>query len=90
MAETIIVGSTGLKQEAVQFHHAEIPPRVPGQHLWIVAGCWRVDPERMAGGTVHLDTENMLTLDGPGCYWCEEHYSSKLAAKPCRGEGAKR
>lgn len=57
----------------------------PGKHLWIIAGCWRVDPESIAGRDCHLDIENLLSLDGPGCFKCEQHYSPELAAKPCSG-----
>ena len=71
--------------EAVQHHVANkpFPTQVPGEHLWIVAGMWRVaDP---AKEKVFLAMENLLNIDGPGCLWCEQHYTPELAAQRCRG-----
>lgn len=80
----IEVKPTGVRAEAVQHFRAEIP-YTPGQHLWIVAGVWRVNPATVAKGErVELDMENLLTIDGPGCYWCEQQYSPEVAAKPCK------
>ena len=33
-----------------------------------------------------LDVENLLTVEGPGCYVCEEQYSPELAVRPCTGD----
>jgi hypothetical protein len=60
----------------------------PGKHMWIMLAAWIVtDPQGWATGTrpQMLDYENLATLDGPGCYKCEQPWSRKLAAQPCRG-----
>jgi hypothetical protein len=59
-----------------------------GDHLWIMLACWRVDPAKLArplDGPSLLDSENMLTLNGPGCYFCEQIYSPRLATRRCKG-----
>ena len=78
------VSSTGLKIEARHKYGAAIPTPKPGQHLWIVTGCWQVvDP---TADRFELDVETLLTVDGPGCWVCEEIWTPELAAKPCQGE----
>lgn len=75
----------GPKVEAVQHHGAPLPEqRKPGEHCWIVTGMWRVTPRTK--GEYQLDTENLITLDGPGCFHCEELWSPELAARPCAGD----
>jgi hypothetical protein len=55
----------------------------PGQHLWVCTAAWRVaDPESTRRV---LDAENLLTIQGPGCFKCEQPYSRRIAAKPCYG-----
>lgn len=76
---------TGVKAEAIQHYKAEPPKQVKGEHLWIIAGMWRVNPVRCASQQVHLDMENLLTLDGPGCFWCEEPWEPGMERLPCRG-----
>jgi hypothetical protein len=79
------VTSTGLRVEAVHRHHAHIPDPRPGEHMWTVVGMWRIaNPNR--GGRIDLDLENLVTLEGPGCFVCEQPYTPELAAKPCAGE----
>ena len=64
--------------------HADIPELPHGQHLWAIFGVWRiVDP---TASRIDLDYENLITIDGPGCYVCEETYSPKMAERPCPGE----
>lgn len=76
--------TAGPKCEAKPFHNQPIPAKVAGEHLWIMTGLWRVNPTR---DQVHLDMENLISVDGPGCFWCEETYSPALSAKQCRGHG---
>lgn len=73
-----------MKLEAIEKWKAKLPEQVRGEHLWIIAGMWRVMPP-IADRVVDLDLENLLSLDGPGCFWCEEHWTPELAAKPCKG-----
>lgn len=73
---------------------AEPPDRVPefdprsGDHLWVVLTMYRIDPSGFADAsrTPMLDTENLLTVQGPGCYFCEEPYTPRLASRRCKGE----
>lgn len=63
---------------------AELPPIVEGEHLWVVMTMYQMrHPERMATEVWHLDLENLLTTDGPICYWCEEPYREDVGA--CTG-----
>lgn len=83
------VRSTGLKLQARHRYHSPLPDIAPGQHLWMVIGMWRItDPAatRDPDGEVHLDLENLMTLEGPGCFVCEEPYSPEVAARPCPGD----
>lgn len=61
-----------------------------GEHLWIVTTAHRVDPEQWRSGdptaTPMLDHENLLSVAGPGCYYCEQYYSPLLATRRCRGD----
>lgn len=77
--------ATGVKAEAIQHYNAEFPVQIKGEHLWIITGMWRVNPLRVAGQQVHLDMENLLNLDGPGCLWCEEHWRPGMESVPCKG-----
>lgn len=78
------VVSTGLKIQARHRHNAEIPDPPPGQHLWMVLGMWHLtDP---TSPWYDLDIENLMTIEGPGCFVCEQPYSAELAAAPCTGE----
>ncbi len=60
-----------------------------GEHFWIMALAYRVDPKLFADGTHTpiLDRENLASVSGPGCYYCEQPYSPQIAARRCRGHG---
>lgn len=62
---------------------AEMPP-FQGQHMWVVAAAFRVVPE--PGKSYDLDMENLLTVDGPGCWYCERRWSPLIASIPCPGD----
>mgnify|MGYP001569789450 CR=1 FL=1 len=79
MSLRVTVG--GPTVEAVQHHHGTLPEQVPGQHLWICVAMYRVKPAISV--EYHLDTENLLTIEGPGCYWCEEPWTEAVAKTPC-------
>lgn len=55
----------------------------PGAHLWVYVGVWATSTPREP--EAHLDSENLVGLNGPGCYKCEQPYSNRLARRPCRG-----
>ena len=77
------LSGTGLRIDVGVKHGSDVPPPPPGQHLWSVLGVWRViDPEAEA---INLDTGNLLTVEGPGCWACGEPYTPQTAAQPCKG-----
>lgn len=72
-----------------QTHAAQLPNLAPGEHLWIMAGVWRIEHPETAhdpGVQKFLDLENLLTIEGPGCFVCEQVWSADVAAQPCPGE----
>lgn len=80
----------GLKQEVVDKHHNQTTLRDPGpgRHLWTMLAVWSVaDPTAAQDptATIHLDRENLLTIEGPGCFKCEEPYTPRLAGRRCQG-----
>lgn len=78
----IIPTDRGPTAEAKQRYNAKLPEHVPGQHLWICMAMYRVRPY----ATKHfLDLENLLTIEGPGCYWCEQPYRPGMEATRCEG-----
>jgi len=76
--------------------HVDPLDRIPnydprrGDHLWIVTGVWRVDPEDWVSDdpTVEplLDQENLISVAGPGCFYCERYYTPWLGRRRCQGE----
>jgi hypothetical protein len=75
--------STGIKIVAKHKYHNEVADPGEGLHLWTVLAMWQVTPA-MSGG-YNLDVENLVTIEGPGCYKCEQRWSAELAARPCTG-----
>jgi hypothetical protein len=69
----------------------EIFDRIPefdsrsGDHLWTVVSIYRIDPVRAMQGTSFLDTENLICITGPGCYYCEKMFTPQLAKRRCTG-----
>ena len=81
------VRDTGVEQESIHKFHQDIPDPAPGEHLWVITGLWSVkEPSQYAGKEVHLDVENLLTIDGPGCFMCEQMWTRELEKQPCPGE----
>lgn len=61
-----------------------------GAHLWIMALAYQVDPLQLSratadGGLPILDHETLLSVAGPGCYYCERPFTSLLASRRCPG-----
>jgi len=81
-SQRIVLRSTGITIQVKDKYHNEMSDPGEGQHLWTVVGCWRVTPN---DDGYNLDSENLLTIEGPGCYKCEQTYTKELAAKPCEG-----
>ena len=59
-----------------------------GAHLWAVFTMYRVDPAQWSDPThtPMLDRENLLTVQGPGCFYCEQVYSPRVASRRCKGQ----
>lgn len=75
-----------VKYQAIDSHNKEIPDPGRGKHLWVMMACFQVHyPEKMADEDLHMDMENLLSIDGPGCFKCEKVYSSDLARRFCQG-----
>lgn len=66
---------------ATGFQHGKLV-HVPGEHLWIAMAMYRVDPTKKEH---FLDTENLLTIEGPGCYWCEQQWKPGAEKTRCTG-----
>ena len=74
----------GPEQQARHKFNAEIPVPPVGKHQWIHMALYRTsDP---TAEHFNLDLENLLTIEGPGCFLCEEPYTPELAARPCPGD----
>lgn len=72
-----IATGTGIKQQAISKYHAEIPA-FNGRHLWVFAGVWMVaNPARQQQV---FDMENLLTVEGPGCFWCDALWTPTIGA----------
>ena len=71
---------------------AELTDPGKGQHLWTMITMFKVSDHAIQQmnkgedpGPALMDHENLLTVEGPGCYKCEEPYSKYLAHRKCTG-----
>ncbi len=57
-------------------------------HFWMVLTGYRVVPEMWDDPTATpiLDSENLVTVSPPFCYYCEEPYSTRLGHRRCTGD----
>lgn len=63
------------------------PPKFEGDHFWMVATAYQVDPVVMdPKGTNVLDPRNIFTIIGPFCFHCEQVVADGLVGQPCPGE----
>lgn len=77
-----------MEYEAVDKTHNDLADPGLGVHLWTVLAMFRVsNPEVMfsTDGVVHMDRENLLTIEGPGCFKCEQPWNDRLAQMKCKG-----
>lgn len=61
----------------------------PGEHVWVIVASWRIfNPEEAHKPEVikYLDLENLASMDGPGCFVCEQVWTAEIGAAPCPGE----
>ena len=70
-------------REATRSDVDRLPP-FNGEHLWIVAPTYRVDPT--SPNPPVLDHEILLFVAGPVCFWCEQPYEKRLTYRRCKGE----
>jgi hypothetical protein len=76
------VSSHGVRVDATRKHHATVDD-FDGRHMWVVAAVWRVT--NPAATNKDLDLENLLTLEGPGCWFCQQKWKPTIGSK-CPGE----
>lgn len=72
---------------AAEVHRVPAYDPDTGAHLWVVTAYWKVNPSD--DGLPILDRENMISLFGPMCYWCERAYSPAVEAERCLGRPVK-
>lgn len=82
MSDEVELIATGVKQQGnPRKIHATMPEYV-GKHLWIFVAVFAV--QEPARSNQDFDSENLLTIEGPGCYWCEQVWKSTIGSK-CPG-----
>lgn len=82
---TAVVGGTGVKVVGDPAAIAGRMPEFKGRHLWVFVGMWQV--ANPAASAQDFDMENLLSIDGPGCFWCEQVWRPTIGAK-CPGDPA--
>lgn len=60
----------------------------PGKHLFIIATCFRVANPAADDEPFLLDTENLLSAEGPACWVCEQLWTPGMQDTPCPGDPA--
>lgn len=59
----------------------------PGEHVWAMFMVHRVrNLDTLLAGEALFDLESLILTTGPGCYICEQVYSTELAHSPCPGQ----
>jgi hypothetical protein len=79
----ITVTEGGIQQEAMSRWSSPLPDPVPGQHMWVTLAMHRIADPRAT--RFYADLENLLTIEGPMCYWCEQPATDEVLASPCPG-----
>lgn len=76
-----MVHATGVLQEGTNKFNAQLP-EYNGSHLWVFVGMWGVkDP---SAKRQNFDIDNLLTVEGPGCYWCELEWHPSVSEECVR------
>ena len=70
----------GPKIQAKTKYNGEIP-EYAGEHMWVMVSLYQVTPNNER---YDMDMENLMTIEGPGCYYCERSWTEEVAASPCR------
>jgi hypothetical protein len=64
----------------------EIPP-FRGEHFWMVAVAYHVLPELVSmAGPSSLDHENIVSVTGIFCCYCDRPLIEYLIKEPCNGQ----
>ena len=78
----------GVHQEARDKFASEIPDPGRGKHLWAMFAMYQVhNPSDCMNpdGQILMDRENLLSIDGPGCFKCEKVWSPDVERRFCQG-----
>jgi hypothetical protein len=78
--------STGVAEE-IPAEVDKIPEFNPktGNHLWLMHVAFKVDPSTWtADSKPKLDSEALVALAGPGCFYCEQPYALVRHSR-CKG-----
>jgi hypothetical protein len=62
----------GVEVESINHIYGKDMPDFSGIHLFVFVGVWLADVKH---NRQVLTPDNMLTLAGPTCYFCEEEYA---------------
>lgn len=81
-----VVRSTGIKipvtpdqnvRKQAQFEHLLAIAEHRQEHFWIIASVFHTEvPDQQS---IQMDTENLMTIEGPGCYICEQVYEPGIS-----------
>lgn len=75
-----------VEYEAIGKHSAELDDPGRGKHLWTVFAMFRViNPSEAIATAIHMDMENLMTIEGPGCFKCEAVWSPAIEKRWCNG-----
>jgi hypothetical protein len=80
------IAGTSVVVDSASKHGARLPLPVKGEHLWVFMALWRVNAP--GADLQNFDLENLLTIEGPGCVWCEQSWSPSVQAVACPGDAA--
>ena len=62
----------------------DFDPRA-GNHLWLMFAAYKVDPATWQPDvSPTLDSTSLVSLAGPGCFYCEQHYTQAKHSR-CKG-----
>lgn len=85
----MLTSGTGIYIDTNTVPKKELPEYDPrsGAHFWAMFGVWKIDPEKITmGGKSYLDHENLMSIQGPACLFCEQLYTPYLATRRCKGD----
>jgi hypothetical protein len=62
-------------------------PEFSGTHYWVVVSAYHVLPEKLGKeGPSFLDLENLVSFQGPFCFYCQQGYDELSAKRRCNGQ----